>query len=104
MAASLEAQLVPESARRVERVDLFEDVRPFYGSLVQYELRHKVPTLETMCARSVIEENINFEGIPPIQRKKLADYKQYDGPKVFKCSVCSKFYSKQKKFLEHSCN
>ena len=90
----------------VQRVDLFKDIRPYYGPIVQLEIRENVPTLFTMSMRCVIDKEIPFEGMPTVLNSKLAHYKQhqeYSGPKVFKCSVCSKFYSKHKKFLEHTC-
>lgn len=107
--AIAEVQPVPEAAQAPERKreDLFKGVRPYYGSVVQFEKRDNVPTLFTICVRCVLDKEINFEGVPTVLCSKLAQYKlhqDYNGPKVFKCSVCSKFYTKQKKFDEHSCD
>lgn len=89
-----------------ERVDVFKGVRPYYGPTVLDELRDNVPTLMNLCTRCILERSLNFDGLPTVIHSKLTEYKlrtDYKGPKIFKCSVCSKFYSKHKKFIEHTC-
>ena len=89
------------------RYDLFKDVKPYYGTVVQCEKRDNVPTLFTICVQSVIDKELVFESLPTVLCSKLSTYKQYaeyKGPKIYKCSECSKFYSKHNKFLEHICD
>lgn len=88
------------------RYDLFRDVRPYYGTVVAFERRDNVPTLFTICVRFVIDEKVNFQDVPTVLNSRLTEYKKYEeynGPKIMKCSVCAKFYSKRQKFLDHSC-
>lgn len=87
-----------------ERVDVFQNVKPYYGTSMLYEQRDNVPTLYTLCVRCVIDSELDFEGVPTVIHSKLIQYKLYQdyrGPKIL---ICSKFYSKHKKFIKHKCN
>ena len=90
-----------------ERTDEFKDMKPFYGSRELYEVREGVPTLFSLSVKLVLDVNLNYEGMPPTLCSKLNHCKQqqlYNGPKIYKCSQCSKYYSKQQKFLNHICD
>lgn len=89
-----------------ERRDLFKDIKPYYGSRELYEVRESVPTLFSLSVKFVLERELDCRSIPPTLLTKLHHCQQqqlYKGPKIIKCSGCSKFYSKQQKFLDHIC-
>ena len=89
-----------------ERFDLFQSVRPYYGKSVMYDVREGVPTLHSLSMKCVLDFKVDFETIPVVLKNKLNLYKNYEeftGPRVMKCSKCLKFYSKHKKFVQHSC-
>ena len=89
-----------------ERKDLFKNIKPYYGSRELYEVRECVPTLFSLSVKFVLDRELNYQSMPPSLQSKLNHCKQqqvYKGPKIFKCSICSKFYSKQQKFIDHKC-
>lgn len=88
------------------RSDLFKNFTPYYGSLDLYEVRDKIPTLFSLAVQVVLEDAMDYQSIPPTLQSKLNYCKEkshYKGIKIMKCSVCSKYYSKQQKFSEHIC-
>lgn len=89
-----------------DRRDLFQNVKPYYGAGVLYELRDNVPTLLSMSMRCVLDCELDQEVVPTVLKSKLDQYRQleqYNGPRILKCSTCSKYYSKYAKFVEHEC-
>lgn len=91
----------------VGRVDAFKSVRPYYGGEGGwYEQRDKVPTLFSIGMKYVSEGKLNFQDLPTVLRTKLdhwQHFQEYKGPKVMKCSRCSKFYTKPNRFAAHRC-
>ena len=88
------------------RTDLFKNVKPYYGSIDLYEVRESIPTLFSLSVQFVLDGAMDYQNIPPTLQTKLDHCKEkrlYKGPKIMKCSVCSKYYSKQQKFLDHIC-
>jgi hypothetical protein len=91
----------------VERVDLFSDVKPHYGGGGWFEQRERVPTLFSISMRLMVEEELNSELLPPGIKAKVDQWhhsQTYKGPKVMKCSKCSKFYTKPNRFAAHECD
>ena len=89
-----------------ERIDVFKDVKPYYGSIELYEVRDKIPTLFSLAVQIVLDTAVDYQSVPPTLQNKLNHCKEkrlYKGPKIMKCSICSKYYSKQQKFLDHIC-
>ena len=89
--------------------DMFKDSKPYYGSPI-LETGEKVPSLFALTVYTVMKDEINFAGVdsvPPVLKNKLEYYKQYEefkGPKIYKCSVCGKFYTNSEKFNIHECS
>lgn len=90
----------------IDRVDLFSAVRPCYGERGWYEKRDSVPTLLSIGMKCVVARKLDFQGLPTVLRDKLDHWQlsqDYKGPKVMKCSRCSKFYTKPSRFAAHNC-
>ena len=92
-----------------DRYDLFRHSKPYYGTPL-LEVRDKVPTLYSLSVRCVFSAKIDFSSasvLPPVTKSRLNYLKKYElhpGPRIMKCSNCSKFYTHQKRFLTHDCN
>ena len=103
---SADSAIMAEVELARERVDLFKDVKPYYGKAAWDELRDKVPTLFSVCMRVVVKQKLDSEAVPTVLKSKLnhwRHFQDYRGPRVLKCSRCFKYYTKQNKFADHEC-
>ena len=89
------------------RLDLFRDVKPYYDGNDWFEQRENVPTLFSISINKfMVDGKLNYEPLPTVLKAKLdswQDLRAYKGPKVMKCSRCSKFYTKPDRFAAHKC-